>query len=59
VISWSAISNLTYQVQYRSGLASTNWVPLQPTVTATNCVASAVDNPAGDSQRFYRILVMP
>jgi subtilisin-like proprotein convertase family protein len=59
VISWSAISNLTYQVQYRSGLAAADWVPLEPTVTATNSIASAVDNPAGDSPRFYRILVMP
>jgi subtilisin-like proprotein convertase family protein len=59
VISWSSISNLTYQVQYRSGLALTNWVPLEPNVTASNTVASAVDNPTGDSQRFYRILVMP
>ena len=59
VISWSAISNLSYQVQYRSGLATTNWVPLQPTVTAASIICSAVDHPVGNSPRFYRILMLP
>ena len=59
VISWSTISNLTYQVQYRSGLATTNWVPLQPTVTAASIICSAVDHPVGNSPRFYRILMLP
>ena len=59
VISWSAISNVTYRVQYQSDLGSTNWLNLTPDVTATSNIASAVDNPAGAARRFYRIMIVP
>jgi trimeric autotransporter adhesin len=58
VIYWSAISNVTYRVQYRPDL-DTDWADLVPDVTATSNTALAVDNPAGAQQRFYRILVVP
>jgi hypothetical protein len=58
VITWSAISNFTYRVQYQPNLNPTNWVDLAPDVTATNGTASATDNPGGAAQRFYRILVV-
>jgi hypothetical protein len=59
VITWTAMNNVVYRVQYRPDLNSGNWLDLVPDVTATNSTASAVDNPGGSRQRFYRILVVP
>jgi hypothetical protein len=59
VISWSAVSNVTYRVQFNSNLGTTNWFDLTPDVTATGSTASATDNPAGASQRFYRVQIVP
>jgi hypothetical protein len=59
VITWSAISNITYRVQYQSNIGSSNWLNLSPDVTATNTTASAVDNPNGATPRFYRVQIVP
>jgi hypothetical protein len=54
VITWSAVSNHTYRLQYRSELDAT-WTNLAPDVTATNGTASAADGFGGQTQRFYRV----
>jgi hypothetical protein len=59
VIRWSAVSNVTYRVQYLSNLSNPNWLDLAPDVTATNITASAVDNPHGATPRFYRVKIVP
>jgi subtilisin-like proprotein convertase family protein len=59
VINWSAISNVTYRVQYLSDLNTTSWFDLVPDVRATNSVASAIDPLATTARRFYRIRVAP
>ncbi len=59
VITWSAVSNVTYRVQYQSNFGSPNWLDLSPDVTATNTTASAVDNPDGATPRFYRVQIVP
>jgi hypothetical protein len=53
--SWSALSNLNYQVQYSTNLTSTNWMNLGNPITATNGTASASDPFAPILQRYYRI----
>jgi hypothetical protein len=58
-ITWSAVSNVTYRVNYQSNFASTNWLNLVPDVTATNTTASAVDKPGDTAPRFYRIQIVP
>jgi hypothetical protein len=58
VITWSAISNLTYRVQYQSDLGAL-WSNIAPDVLATNSFASVVDsNTDGQSQRFYRVQLL-
>jgi hypothetical protein len=57
--SWSAMSNLVYQVQYTTNLTPANWINLGGPITATDDTAGATDAPAGDSQRFYRLIVLP
>lgn len=58
VITWSAVSNRSYRVQYRSDLGAP-WSDMVPDVLATNNIASAVDSNAdGQAQRFYRVQLL-
>lgn len=56
VITWSAVSNVTYRVQYKSDLNSA-WVDLAPDITATNSITSTTDPPGGATQRFYQVTI--
>jgi uncharacterized repeat protein (TIGR03803 family) len=56
-LSWSAIANQVYQVQFTSDLTQTNW-SLLTTLTATGPTASATDSP-GATNRFYRVVLLP
>jgi hypothetical protein len=59
VITWSALSNATYRLQYQPSLPGTDWQNIVPDITATNVTASAVDSPGGVKQRYYRVMVVP
>jgi hypothetical protein len=55
-ISWSAVTGVTYQVQFTTNLASPNWQPLG-SVTAATTNASLPDNSPVAPQRFYRVVI--
>jgi sugar lactone lactonase YvrE len=57
--TWSAVSNLTYQLQYATNLVAPNWIDLGNPVTATNGSASTTDAVGSASQRFYRVRLLP
>ena len=57
--SWSAMSGLVYQMQYKTNLTQASWVNLGSAITASNSVVTATDSPGTDPQRFYRLLVLP
>ena len=57
VITWSAVSNATYRVQFHSNLTAA-WTDRPGDVTATGSTASKTDAPTTDSG-FYRIQVLP
>jgi hypothetical protein len=57
VITWSAVSNATYRVQFRSTLSAA-WTDLPGDVTATGSSASKTDAPS-TAVGFYRIQVLP
>ena len=57
LITWNAISNVTYRVCYSSNLVSGSWTALVPDVTATGTTASVVEDAGGVSQRFYQVLM--
>ena len=59
VITWSAVSNVTYRVQYQEELNPTNWSNLVPDIAATNTTASTADNPGAAGPRFYRVQTVP
>ncbi len=43
VITWSALSNAIYRVQFETNVTSSNWQSLLPDVTATGSTASNLD----------------
>ena len=57
--TWSAVSNLTYQLQYATNLAAPTWIDLGSPITATNNTVSATDADGSDAQRFYRARLWP
>jgi hypothetical protein len=58
VISWSAVSNVAYRVEYKLDLSAGNWTGLSGDVTATSDTASKQDTLTGTS-RFYRVRLLP
>src|SRR5664279_2817098 len=44
-----------FQLQYCTNVPSTNWFDLGASVTASNSVATLMDNNITNQQRFYRI----
>jgi hypothetical protein len=56
-LTWSATTGLSYQLQYTTNLNG-NWINLGGPIT-TNGTATATDITPPDSQRFYRLLLLP
>ena len=54
MLTWSAVSNGVYQLQYKTNLLQTNWNNIGSTITASNTVLSATNTISTDNQRFYR-----
>ncbi len=58
-LTWISFTNGTYQVEYKSTLAATNWTVLAGNVSANGSTASFTDNSGGASERYYRIRLSP
>jgi uncharacterized repeat protein (TIGR03803 family) len=58
-LTWSAVATQSYQVQYKSSLAQTNWTNLGSSLTAGSGALQATDLAASEPQRWYRILALP
>jgi hypothetical protein len=58
VITWSAVSNATYRVQYKGDLSVTNWTDLIGDVLAGGSTASKTDLKT-TTNRFYRVQMLP
>jgi uncharacterized delta-60 repeat protein len=57
-VTWRAVSNRTYRVQYADDLAANDWRDVPGDVVATGDIASKTDvTTAGVKQRFYRVLM--
>jgi uncharacterized repeat protein (TIGR03803 family) len=57
--TWNAVAGQTYQVQYSTDPALTNWTNLGGSFTATNGVVSTSDRTDADSHRLYRVVSIP
>jgi hypothetical protein len=57
-VCWNSISNLTYQVQYRSDLTTNLWTFLGDCIRSTNSTSCAYDPiVVGQPNRFYRVVL--
>jgi hypothetical protein len=59
MITWSAIPDRIYRLQYKDSLTAANWVNLGADIAASDCVGFKVDTNAPAGQRFYRLILMP
>jgi len=55
-ICWSAVTDVTYQVQFTINLASPNWQPLGNITASTNS-ASLTDTSSVAARSFYRLAI--
>lgn len=58
-LSWSAVTNRSYQVQFSTNLASPAWSNLGTVITATNAMLSVTDLATPPQIRFYRVALLP
>lgn len=58
-ITWSSVTNLTYEVQYTDDLGSTNWSNVLPEVTATGPTSNETNVIGNTPQEFYRVALLP
>jgi hypothetical protein len=59
-LCWPTVTNVVYQIQYRTGLSTNTWVNLGTQMVgigSTICVTNAVT--AGLSPRLYRVVTVP
>ena len=59
IVTWSAVSNATYQLQFLSDIATNNWTASLPNVVAQGATASATNQTGGEPARFYRVELLP
>jgi hypothetical protein len=57
-LSWYAISNRHYRVQFISDLGAGSWTDVTGDVIATAATASKTDSPGG-VLRYYRLILLP
>lgn len=58
-ITWSAVPGLNYQLQFKDDLNATNWTTVLPGITATGPAITATNSIHAQTQRFYRVLLVP
>jgi hypothetical protein len=57
-LTWTALSNRTYRVEFNPDLAPSNWTALPGDVVGVSNTASKLD-PLTPSNRLYRVRVLP
>jgi uncharacterized repeat protein (TIGR03803 family) len=58
-LTCSAYTGQKYQLQFTPTLASTNWTNLGPVLTAGSTVLTTSDAIDANTQRFYRLVLLP
>lgn len=58
-LSWSAVAGERYLVQWRNNLDDTQWDDLLPEVLANGSEASQTDSATPETQKFYRVILVP
>jgi hypothetical protein len=54
---WTAVTGLTYLVEYKTDLAQTNWNPVAGGITATTDTLFMTNSISDDPQSFFRVVL--
>jgi hypothetical protein len=55
--TWNTLTNVAYQVQYKTNLLQTGWINLGTSIKASASTMTATNGGNIDPQRFYRVIV--
>jgi hypothetical protein len=58
VLNWPGLPGQMYQVQYKTNLSDSAWLPLNAPVQGTGASLSLTDTLGGAPQRFYRLAIL-
>jgi hypothetical protein len=58
-ITWSAVSNQTYRLQYNEDIGLATWTDVLPDILASGPGATATNAVGVSTQRFYRVRLIP
>jgi hypothetical protein len=58
-LSFSAATGRTYRVEYKDELSALTWRPIAAERQATGPLMIVADTSRGQSQRFYRVVLVP
>ena len=59
VVTWRAVSNQVYRLQYVDDLTDTNWVDVLPELPAIGPLITVTNFTGSAPQRFYRVVLQP
>ena len=55
VVSWSTVTNQTYQLEFATNLAAPAWTPMGSPLPGTGAVLAVTNNMSGTPQCFFRV----
>lgn len=58
-LAWNGLAGQTYQVQYTTNLAPSNWIDLGDPINGTNGTFTVSDFVNSNPQKFYRLMLLP
>lgn len=58
-LTWNSVAGQAYQLQYSVSLDSTNWIDLGSAMIATNGSNRVSDSMTSNTQKFYRVALLP
>jgi len=58
-ITWTSVSGNTYRLQYKTNWDDASWTDFSPDVPATGATTSAQDDISAQTQRLYRVMLVP
>ena len=58
-LSWSSVPGQTYRVQYKNQLDDADWLDLTGNFYAVDANSAVEDDLSSQSQRFYRVVLLP
>jgi len=58
-LSFGSLSGQNYQMQYTDDLSNWDWTSLGSPVPGTGSTLTILDDMLGQSQRFYRLVLLP